>query len=121
MEKIIDVVKLMAKTGLFFANADGIYSDREKQYITDYISGIELIGDLDPELKQEVKDSLNSKYTLEEIIQQTRDLVDGFEPQEKRAILKAIRTFINQVIRADGRVHPLEQESYMVWKRELSV
>ena len=47
MEKLINTITLMAKTGLFFASADGDYSDKEKNFIDGFISGIENIGDND--------------------------------------------------------------------------
>ena len=116
MEKIIQVVKLMAKTGLFFASVDGIYQERERQYIDDYVSGIEQIGDITPELKEEVYEALNRKFTLNEIILDTRNLLDGFHEVERLSILKGIRSFITKVMNVDGHVHPLEHENYKLWK-----
>ena len=116
MEKIIQVVKLTAKTGLFFASVDGIYQERERQYIDDYVSGIEQIGDITPELKEEVYEALNRKFTLNEIILDTRNLLDGFHEVERLSILKGIRSFITKVMNVDGHVHPLEHENYKLWK-----
>ena len=39
MEKIFEIIKLTAKTGLMFANCDGVYSDREKDFIEGFIAG----------------------------------------------------------------------------------
>jgi hypothetical protein len=117
MEKIYLVVKLMAKTGVFFANADGIYLDKEKKYIDNFVSGIEQIGDITPELKGEIYGVLNDKHTLNEVITDTKELLDGFCEEERQAILKAIKGFINKVIRVDGHVHPLEKENYKLWKQ----
>ena len=58
----------MAKTGLFFASADGDYSDKEKNFIEGFISGIENIGDIDDELKAKVNDATSHTYTLDEIV-----------------------------------------------------
>lgn len=116
MDKIVSVVKLMAKTGLFFANADGQYSDREAQYLNDFIGGIEQIGDLDEALRQEVKGALGHAYTHEEIFAETEALLDGFNSDERKAIVASIRGFINKVIRADGKVHPTEEAHYKAWK-----
>jgi len=117
MEKIFNVVKLMAKMGVFFANADGIYMDRENQYIKKFLSSIERIGDITTELKGEVYGVLESKHTLHEVIADTRGLLEGFNVEERQAILKAIKSFIKKVIRADGHVHPLEKENYKLWKQ----
>ncbi len=121
MNKIADVVKLMAKTGLFFANVDGIYSRKEERYIKDFISGIEQIGTIDDDLRAEILQSLNRKYTLTEVVGETRSLLDGFSADERAAILDSIKGFINKVIRADGHVHPLEDENYKAWKRAFGV
>jgi hypothetical protein len=114
MEKITAIVKLMAQTGL--ANADGIYQRREKEYIDEFVSGIKQIGDITAEMEADIQASLDKKYTLNEIVDGTREVLDGFSEPERQAILKSIRGFINKVIRADGRVHPLEHENYKLWK-----
>ena len=116
MERIIEIVRLMAKTGLFFASADGIYQQRERQYINDFVSGIEQIGSITPELKGEVYGALNKPYKIEEIIRDTNNLLEGFTNDERRAIIASIEGFINKVIRADGHVHPLERENFRLWK-----
>ncbi|MCI6617647.1 MAG: TerB family tellurite resistance protein [Prevotella sp.] len=116
MEKIIEVVRLMAKTGLFFASADGIYQQRERQFINDFVSGIEQIGSITPELKGEVYGALNNQYKIEEIIRETNAVLEGFNKDERRAILASIRGFITKVIEADGSVHPLERENFRLWK-----
>ena len=117
MEKIVDVVKLMAKTGVFFANADGCYSNKEEQYLGDFLSGMQQIGDLDDGLRKEVADTLARKYSLDEVLADTRGLLEGFSNEERTAILAAINAFIGEVVRADGQVHPLEEENYKMWKR----
>ena len=68
MEKIFDVIKLTAKTGLMFANCDGVYSDREKDFIEGFIAGIEQFGDVDEQLKADVRDTLNHQYELYPVI-----------------------------------------------------
>jgi len=111
----------MAKTGLFFANADGIYSEKERDYITGFVSGIEQIGDIPAELKGAVYDTLNHQYQLDEIMNETDDLVKDFSDQERKAILYSINDFIGKVIKADGKVHPLEKESYKQWKLRFGI
>jgi len=121
MEKITEVVKLMAKTGLFFANADGQYNRSEKDYLDNFVAGIQQIGDISDELKADVVGALDKTYTLEQIIDDTKQLVDGFSDQERGAILTAIKGFINQVIRVDDTVHEKEQAAYKAWKQALGI
>lgn len=116
MDKIVNVIKLMAQTGLFFANVDGQYDSKEQEFIENFIAGIEQIGELEPELKADVTDSLNHSYELPAIIEATKDLVDGFSEQERAAILGSIQSFIERVINIDGEVHPAEAENFNQWK-----
>ena len=116
MDKIVNVIKLMAQTGLFFANVDGQYDSKEQEFIENFIAGIEQIGELEPELKADVTDSQNHSYELPAIIEATKDLVDGFSEQERAAILGSIQSFIERVINIDGEVHPAEAENFNQWK-----
>ena len=121
MNKIVNVIKLMAQTGLFFANVDGQYDSKEKEFIENFVASIEQVGDLEPELKADVTDSLNHTYELPAIIEATKDLVDGFSDEERSAILGSIQSFIERVIAIDGEVHPAEEESFKQWKAALGV
>ena len=119
MQKLVNTIKLMAKTGLFFAHADGEYSDKEKKYVTDFVSGIENIGDLDSNLKQELLDTVNHTYTFEEIIDETHALLDGFDENEQNARKKSLKAFVNQVISIDGERKKVEQENYIRWRQSI--
>lgn len=121
MDKIVNVIKLMAQTGLFFANVDGQYDSKEKEFIENFIASIEQVGELEAELKADVTDSLNHTYELPTIIEATKDLVDGFSEQERGAILGSIQSFIERVINIDGIVHPAEEENFKQWKAAFGI
>lgn len=121
MNKIVDVVKLMARTGLFFASCDGNYDQRERQFIEGYIAGIEQIGDLDKELKGSVRHSLDETPTLDQIIADTRALLDGFNDDERKVIVMTIDVFIDKVIRLDGKTDSSEAANYAEWRKEMGV
>ena len=116
MKKLADTIKLMAKTGLFFAHVDGDYSDKEKQFITDFILGIENVGELEHELKAQVLDTVNHAYKLDESVGETKALLEGFNPDEREAIRKSLEAFVQRVIAVDGRNGKAEQESFLKWK-----
>ena len=117
MEKIIDTIKLMAKTGLFFANSDGNFAERERDFLENFVGGIESVGDISDELKAEVKDTLNHSYDLDGIVKETLQLVEGFNDDERKAILVTTRLFIRKVILSDTRVESKERENYELWKK----
>ena len=121
MEKIISTVKLMAKTGLFFANCDGNFDKREHDFIDHFLSGIQSVGDIDDELKNDVLDTLNHRYTLDGIVEETCQLVDGFNDDERKAILVTISQFVLKVLSKDKRIESLERANYEEWKKRLDV
>jgi hypothetical protein len=121
MEKIIDTIKLMAKTGLFFANSDGNFAERERDFLENFVGGIESVGDISDELKAEVKDTLNHSYDLDGIVKETLQLVDGFNDDERKAILVTTSLFIRKVILSDTRVESKERENYELWKKAVGL
>lgn len=121
MEKIIDTIKLMAKTGLFFANSDGNFAERERDFLENFVGGIESVGDISDELKAEVKDTLNHSYDLDGIVRETLQLVDGFNDDERKAILVTTSLFIRKVILSDTRVESKERENYELWKKAVGL
>ena len=114
-DKLKDTIILTAKAGLFFANCDGDFSQKENDFIEGYIASIEDVGDIPDDLKAEVRDTLNHHYTLDGIIAETKDLVSGFNDDERNAILFTLRQFILKVISADARVKTKEVECYDQW------
>ena len=113
------VGKLMAKTGLFFASVDGEYSQSERIFIENYINSLSQVGPID-EVKDMLQNSLNMRFTLDEIIADTRQLLGYFnEPEDKKAIVMSMYNFIQQVILADGVEHPAEKDALLKWANAL--
>ncbi len=113
------VVKLMAKTGLFFASVDGEYSQSERIFIENYINSLSQVGPGD-EVKDMLENALNTRFTLDEIIADTRQLLGYFpEVEDKKAIVLSMYNFIQQVIQADGVEHPAEKEALLQWANAL--
>lgn len=113
------VVHLMAKTGLFFAALDGVYAPSERAFIENYINRLASVGPVD-EVRQMLQNSLNLRFTLEEIVADTRQLLNYFpSPADKRAIVLAMYNFIQKVIMADGVEHEREKEALAQWANAL--
>lgn len=121
MEKLENVVRLMAKTGLFFANCDGQYAQPEKDFIKSFIAQIEQVGTIDEELKREVTGAIDRKYTLEEIVRDTQEVLEGFNRDEQKAILLTIDAFVAKVIKADKRMAEAENANRMAWKKQFNL
>lgn len=121
MEKIIEMIHLVAKTGLFFAHCDGRYDERERRFIEDYIAGIEQMGSIEDSLKASVRASLNRQFTLAEIVGDTKAMLTGFTDGERRRILASIDEFVRRAIRIDHHVDTEEQRQYVAWKQAVGL
>ncbi len=109
----------MAKMGLFFASVDGEYADSERTFIENYINQLSAVGPVD-EVKDMLENALNQHFTLDEIIDETRQLLTYFtQPEDKQAIVMSMANFIEQVIRADGVEHPAEKQAFLAWANAL--
>ncbi len=114
-KKIADVIDLMAKTGLFFAKADGQYEGGEKKFIEKFLGRLAEYGDV-ADLQSKLEGYLNESFTIEQIVEETNALVSDFNKVEKAAILAAISSFIQKVIKSDGEQESAEVAAYAVWK-----
>ncbi len=112
------VIKLVTKTGLFFAHADGVYDVREKKFINSFIDKLAEIGPVD-EVKAEIEGSLTKTYTLEEIVAETKDLLKDFNEPEQDVIKLTLRQFVTNVINSDYVEKKAESELFETWKKAL--
>lgn len=114
-EAISKVIMLAAKTGLFFAKADGQYDVAEKQFIESFIDKLAAIGPVD-EVKESLEGLLQRNITLEEIDADTDSLLAEFSGLEKMLVRATLTQFVQRVIQADGQKHEKEEALFEAWK-----
>lgn len=111
---------LVAKTGLFFANCDGVYDEREKKFIENFIAELKNEGsDVTDDALALIAKSIDSIYTLSEIISETKAYLAQFNSDEKKAILDVFSDFISKVINADSVLVQQETDNFAQWKAAL--
>ena len=121
MDKVQQMQVLTAKIGVFFANCDGVYDSREKQFIANFIVELEQNNGLSPEIKEIILSSAENVESLDAIISMTRDLLDGFNDAEQTEIKKVLSEFITKLIEVDGELHPNEIANYNTWKEKIGL
>ena len=121
MDKVQQMQVLCAKIGVFFANCDGVYDSREKQFIANFIVELEQNNGLSPEIKEIILSSAENVESLDAIISMTRDLLDGFNDAEQTEIKKVLSEFITKLIEVDGELHPNEIANYNTWKEKIGL
>ena len=112
---------LMAKTGLFFAKADGKYDRREKRFIEEFIAFARQDGEMVADVETIMSEALNRSYTLDEIVKETRQLLDGsFTDVERKAIVQALTAFAETIIQIDGNVAAPEAKNFESWRTAIA-
>ena len=114
------IIHLMIKTGLFFGCVDGEYADAERQFIENFAQQLQQAGPID-EVQDMLDHATDHQYTLDEIIADTKALLDEFDsPNERQMVTLALYQFIDNVIKADGVEHPAEHEAFIAWGKALA-
>lgn len=115
MEKKYEMMALLAKTGLFFANCDGNYDRSEQRFISAYIETLSENEHIPNTISSMLHDTIKQTYTLETILSDTRAHLTGFNSDECHAIIRVIKDFITRLIAADGRIDSNEQRYFNEW------
>lgn len=111
---------LLAKTGLFFANCDGDYDDREQKFIKNFIEELKNAeSHITNDVLALVAKTIDSTYTLSDIISETKAYLAPFNSDEKKVVLDAFSEFIDNVINADSILVDKEVENFSQWKTAL--
>lgn len=114
-------IKLAAKIGLYFAKVDNDYDEREKQFIIDYIKNLKQDLSLSEGEEVEINQLPEKHFSLEEIIVDTKNLLDEYVEEERFPLLNTLSVMINQVINADGVVTKEEVQNFAIWKKEFDI
>lgn len=112
------VIWLVAKTGFFFAHADGKYDVREKKFINGFIEKLTAVGPVD-DIKAKLESSIDKNYKLEDIVSETKDLLSHFTPVEQEAIKMTLTQFVTNLINADCVEKKAESALFEQWQKAL--
>ncbi|MBO4871439.1 MAG: hypothetical protein J5565_05600 [Muribaculaceae bacterium] len=113
------VIRLVAKTGLYFAKVDGDYSEREKAFIQVYMEQLEQAGGTKEEVEAIIGDIEHRNITLEEVVGDTRQVLETMTPREAGIVKLTLCSFIDDIVKADGEDCKAEQEAFEAWKAAL--
>lgn len=121
MDKIITSVRLMTKTGRFFANCDGNYDIKERQLINGFAKSVNILSDLNKIQQDSVEDAANQDCTLDELIQETEELLSQYNAEERQRLLEVYNQYVRMTIEIDNRITREEVTSYKEWCQRLGI
>lgn len=120
IEQIINAITLTAKTGTYFAKCDGEYDEREEKFIATFLKAIKQISDIRSDTYGTIKASLDETITLNNLINETKQLMSHFNAQEQRVLKETIEQFIREIIAADHKLSNEEHTNYAAWQKALN-
>lgn len=119
-QAIEKVVRLAAKTGLYFASVDGNYSNAEKMFIENYKNRLAQVGPVS-DVQGMFNQIFEKPVSLSEVINETRDLLRLMPtPADRQAVVVTLANYIQRIIMADGVEHPAEREALNTWLKSLA-
>lgn len=119
-QAIEKVVRLAAKTGLYFASVDGDYSNAERIFIDNYKNQLAQVGPIS-DVYGIFNQIFDKPVSLSEVINETHDLLQLMPtPADRQAVVVTLANYIQRVIMADGMEHPAEREAYNTWVQSLT-
>lgn len=122
MDKFLDSVKLMARTGQFFAKSDGHYDATEERFLKGFTYSLGILADLKNEERKDVRNVLNEDSEFNELINDTQQLLEQYDDEkERQRMLEAFDQFIRVTIGADGKIEREEAKHYKEWRRRMGL
>lgn len=110
------LVELLIKIGLFFANCDGNYDPREMKFIHNFLRNLELnhilvTGSYDKEALENV-----APDNIDIVMAEMKSFVNKLHEEEKKPFIDLVDGYIQGIIKADNVIDPHEAYYYNMWK-----
>ncbi|MBO7609916.1 MAG: TerB family tellurite resistance protein [Muribaculaceae bacterium] len=109
------VIRLVAKTGLFFAKVDGEYSDRERAFLQAYIDQLVNAGGTPEEVQALIGNIEEQNITLDNVVADTREVLQCLPDNDARIVKITLYSYISDIVAADGDDCPAEKAAFEAW------
>lgn len=119
LKTLEQVIKLVAKTGLFFAKVDGDYTEREQAFMQAYIDQLVQAGGTPEEVDELIGHLEQETITLEDVIADTHALIGSLPPNDARIVKIMLFSYISDIVAADGDDCPAEKAAFEAWNQSL--
>lgn len=110
------LVELLIKIGLFFANCDGDYDPKEKKFIYNFLRNLEFNHILVPGTYDKEKLENVAPGNIDSIMVEMKNFVNKLQEEEKKLFMDLVDDYIQGIIKADNIIDSHETYYYYIWK-----
>lgn len=110
---------LLIKVGLFFANCDGDYDPRERDFIKNFLRSLELNNILDTGSFTPEKIETIEYKDIHSVIKEMNEFIGLLQEEERHPFISMIDNYIQGIIKADNVIDPNETLYYNMWKEKV--
>lgn len=116
-----ELLILMAKTGIFFAQADGQVDKKEREAISAFLDNMNDEMDLMEDVPALMNRYFSQNLSLDDVVAATNRYLEGYNEFERKSLLNSVSRFIENVISADGVKSLEEKQFYLGWQQRLGL
>jgi uncharacterized membrane protein YebE (DUF533 family) len=109
---------LIVKVGVYVAKCDGVFSKEERIEIDSFKGEINTSPVVPEQIRRRIDEILNSNILLQEIVMDTKQLLEPQSDSSRKELLKFLDNFIQRVVYSDGVYHQKEEEFIVQWNKE---
>lgn len=114
------LVMLLAKTGVFFANCDNNYDEKEHSFIIKFTQQMVDNSFMTAKIKEDIEHMNTHSISIDMLIRETEDFIEELlKADEKKIFIELFKEFIEGVISSDKVLHTKESEYFEMWKNSI--
>jgi uncharacterized tellurite resistance protein B-like protein len=115
--KLNKLLSLTLQMGYFFSMCDGSIDKRETDFVNSFVNRVCENYRISPQQIKELQLVVDKETDIDKLIEATNELLYIVEEGERTSLLRMLSYFINQIIKADSIIHPMEEKYYSRWKK----
>lgn len=113
-----ELVLLLIKISLFFANCDGNYDPREKAFIKKYLKSLEISHIIEAGAYENEAETINYS-NIDDIVAEMQEFISKLKDEERTPFITMVDDYIKGIIKADNVIDPHETFYYNMWKKNV--
>lgn len=120
MEENVKYAEILIKVGSLFAQCDGEVSQKETQFVKEFLIVLTRNKIIDTTLESALKSVTNEPISFDSVVQEMKNFLNKFTSVERVLIIETTKSFIQQLISSDGEIVPSEQELFDRWNDNIA-